>query len=114
MKKVEDSLEHRIGSEFVENGGVGHPEKPVDYMDNPVGGGNVGGDDGGIHAAALHSDGLVLPRSLYHVEVELLLISGGRHLQESERNPVRKTFAVLRVTSHITKLRRRARGRENR
>lgn len=87
MKKVGDSLEHRIGPEFVENGGVGHPEKPVDYMDNPVGGGDVGGDDGGIHAAALHSDGLVLPRSLHHVEVELLLIGGGRHLQESERNP---------------------------
>lgn len=101
MKKVGDSLEHRIGPEFVENGGVGHPEKPVDYMDNPVGGGDVGGDDGGIHAATFHSDSLVLPRSLYHVEVELLLISGGRHLQKFERNPVRKAFAVLRVTSHI-------------
>lgn len=89
------SLEHRIGPEFVEDGGVGHPEKPVDYMDNPVGGGDVGGDNGGVHAAALHGDGLVLSRSLYHVEIEVLLIGSGRHLQESEQNCVKKTFATL-------------------
>lgn len=95
-KKAEEghSLEHRIGPEFVENGGVGHSEKPVDYMDNPVGGGDVGGDNGGIHATAFHGDGLVLLRSLHHVEVELLLIGGGLHLQEFEQSSVKRMFAT--------------------
>ena len=94
-KKVRDSLEHRISPEFVEHGGVGHPEKPVDYVDNPVGGGDVGGDDGGVHATAFHGDGLILHRSLHHIEVELLLLSGGRHLQESKRSFMNETFAAL-------------------
>lgn len=81
MKKIGDLLEHWIGPEFVEHGGVGYPEKPVDYVDNPIGGGDVGGDDGGVHAATFHGDSLILSRSLHHVEVELLLVSGGWHLQ---------------------------------
>jgi len=94
-KKVRDSLEHRISPEFVEHGGIGHSEKPVDYVDNPVGGGDVGGDDGRVHSTAFHSDGLILQRSLHHIEVELLLFSSSRHLQESEQSSMNETFAVL-------------------
>lgn len=85
-----DSLEHRIGPKLVEHGGVGHPEKPVDYMNDPVGGGDVGGDDGGIYAATLHGDRLISEWSLHHVEEELLLFGGGRDLQEFQRFSVKR------------------------
>lgn len=81
-----DLLEHRVGPELVEHGGIRHPEKPVDYVNNSIGGGDVGGDDGGVHTAALHGDGLISGGSLHHVEVELLPVGGGRHLQEFERS----------------------------
>lgn len=84
-KEERDSLEHRVGPKLVEHGGVGDPEQPVDYVNNPVGGGDVGGNDGGVHAAAFDGDGLVSSRALHHVEVELLPVGGGRYLQEFVR-----------------------------
>lgn len=103
-----DSLEHRIGPEFVEHGGVGHPEKPVDYVNDPVGGGDVGGDDGGVYAATLHGDGLIPVRGLHHVEEQPLLVGGGRHLQEFQRVSVRKCSTTRR---RVTRVNRQSRAR---
>lgn len=104
MKKRErDSLEHRVGPEFVEHGGVGHPEQPVDYVDNPVGGGDVGSNDGGVHAATLHGDGLVPPRTLHHVEVELLPVGGGRYLEESVRKLCEGMLVTWRRVTRVNR-----------
>lgn len=96
-----DLLEHRVDPEFVEYGGVGDPEQSVDNVNNPVGGGYVGGNDGSVYAAPFHGDGLVSPRALHHVEVELLPVGGGRYLQEFVRKLCEGMLATWRRVTRV-------------
>lgn len=96
-----DLLEHRVGPEFVEYGGVGDPEQPVDYVNNPVGGCDVGGNNGSVHTAAFHGDGLVSLRAFHDVEVELLPVGSGRYLQEFVRKLCKGMLAAWQRVTRV-------------
>lgn len=100
-EKERDLLEHRVGLEFVEYGGVGNPEQPVDYVNNPVGGCDVGGNNGSVHTTAFHGDGLVSPRAFHDVEVELLPFGSGLYLQEFVRKLCKGMLATWRRVTRV-------------
>jgi hypothetical protein len=80
IKATIDLLQHRISPEFLLNRGVRDAENVIDDVNEAVGGGDVGLNDGRIHTSALDRNRFVVAITAHDVEVEELLVDVCRDL----------------------------------